>query len=329
LLRQFQKAYADAQIHALAQTVFKSGGDAMRFFNSKFFALAMAAVVATGGLASSAKAEIVYHSADIGISNGTYNLDVNGDGVTDFTIASTFRTGGSCGTGCTLFWSRRLDETPASGNGAIVGPLRSGQEIGPNEVFDGSQAFMSGVSVDRYCRFTCKAETFYLGSWLGKTGYLGLSFQVNGQTYYGWARLSCGGKQLGAAGTGTLLGYAYETIPGKAILAGQTTYIQFTPAGVDFGTVPLGSTASGSVTLANLGPTEVTITNATLTGLNKADFASENGNPPCAGSVAAGGTCTLTLTFTPSILGKEWATYLVYDNTGGTPQKLPLKGTGQ
>lgn len=302
----------------------------MRFFHSKFFALAMAAVMATGGLASSAKAEIVYHSTDIQISYGTYNLDVNGDGMTDFTIASTTRSGGSCGMLCTVLGSTELDETPASGNGAIVGPLKSGQEIGPKEVFDGSGALMSVVEVRRYCHlhpFGCADAIVYGGSWLGRTGYLGLSFQVNGQTYYGWALLSCGGK--GAAGTGTLLGYAYETIPGKAILAGETTYIQFTPARLDFGTVTLGSTASGSVTLANLGPTAVTITNATLTGINKADFANENLNPPCAGSIAPGGTCTLTFTFTPSTLGKEWATYWVYDNTGGAPQKLALKGTTQ
>jgi hypothetical protein len=115
-LRPFQKAYADAQVHALAQTVLKSGGDTMTFFHPKFFALAIAAVVATGALASSAKAEIVYHSADIGIGNGTYNLDVNGDGITDFTIVS----------GGAVSRDFFLAETPAPGNAAIVGPMTRG-----------------------------------------------------------------------------------------------------------------------------------------------------------------------------------------------------------
>jgi hypothetical protein len=46
------------------------------------FAIAIVSILA---LVSSAQGEIVYHSADIII--GTYNLDLNGDGVTDFTIA--------------------------------------------------------------------------------------------------------------------------------------------------------------------------------------------------------------------------------------------------
>jgi hypothetical protein len=55
--------------------------------------------------------------------------------------------------------------------------------------------------------------------------YLGLNFQVNGQTHYGWARLSvllhCG--RGGCSYVVTLTGYAYETIAGNPILAGQTS----------------------------------------------------------------------------------------------------------
>jgi hypothetical protein len=297
----------------------------------KTFAVAIAVMVTVLAV-NPAQAEIVYHSADIGIADGTYNLDVNGDGVTDFTIASTFHWGGgSCGTLCTVVWSRVLNETPASGNGAIVGPLKRGQEIGPNEVFDGNQALMAGVRLEKFCLESCKYISLHLGHWLGKTGYLGLSFQVNGQTYYGWARLSCG-RQLGfagTAGTGTLLGYAYETIPGKAILAGQTSYAWLSSTNLNFGTVPVGTTLSNSITLENLGPSTLTITSASLTGTNAADFASLNGNPPCSGSLAAGAKCVLTFTFTPSIVGKEHATYSVYDDGGGSPQQLPLTGTGQ
>jgi hypothetical protein len=56
------------------------------------------------------------------------------------------------------------------------------------------------------------------GYWkYAQSRYLGVKFQIKGKTHYGWVRLknsSC----LGA----TLTGYAYETIPGKAIKAGQT-----------------------------------------------------------------------------------------------------------
>jgi HYDIN/CFA65/VesB family protein len=293
----------------------------------RMFAIALATMVAAFTLVSPAKAEIVYHSANIGINDGTYNLDLNGDGVTDFTIMSTWRSG-SCGVNC-KYWEISLGETPASGNGAVVGPLKRGDEIGPNQAFDGNAGFMSEYLKKYVCGpKSCGWLYSSWGPWLGQTGYLGLSFQVNGQTYYGWAKLKCPGGKYGG-GQGTLLGYAYETIPGRAILAGETSYIWFTPALLNFGTVTLGTTASAWATLTNLGPTTVTITNAKLAGLHKADFASENGNPPCGDSVAAGATCTLTFTFTPSIAGKERANYLVYDNTGGSPQKLTLVGTGQ
>lgn len=47
--------------------------------------------------------------------------------------------------------------------------------------------------------------------------YLGVAFQIKGKTHYGWMRLS---HSSGAGAT--LTGYAYETIPGKSIKAGET-----------------------------------------------------------------------------------------------------------
>jgi HYDIN/CFA65/VesB-like, Ig-like domain len=285
------------------------------------FAIAIVSILA---LVSSAQAEIVYHPTDIAINGGAYNLDLNGDGVTDFTIAVG---GGGCPP------SAGVSETPASGNGALAGPLTRGAEIGPNQSFDGAEVLLAGVGLKKVW---WGYQPCYFG-WGGgpdpgaKTGYLGLSLQLNGQTYYGWARLQVkwSASKTGTSASAKLLGYAYEDTPGRAILAGETSYVWFTPATLNFGTVTRGNVASGSVTLTNLGSTTLLISNAKVGGINAADFASENGNPPCTGSVAAGATCTLTFTFTPSISGKEIAAYAVYDNSGGSPQKLPLTGTGQ
>jgi hypothetical protein len=48
-----------------------------------------------------------------------------------------------------------------------------------------------------------------------------LKFTIKGKTHFGWARLNLTftSKHLIDA---VLTGYAYETIPGKAIVAGQT-----------------------------------------------------------------------------------------------------------
>jgi hypothetical protein len=74
-----------------------------------------------------------------------------------------------------------------------------------------------------------------LGPWGGvNNGYLGLRFRIHGQVHYGWARLTVyvkGGQSIIAS----LLGFAYETIPGKSIKAGQTNEAKNDFTNGDFG----------------------------------------------------------------------------------------------
>jgi hypothetical protein len=59
------------------------------------------------------------------------------------------------------------------------------------------------------------------GSWVNvNKRYLGLKLKISGKIHYGWARLNV--KIQGSSIVGTLTGYAYETVPGKPIRAGQT-----------------------------------------------------------------------------------------------------------
>jgi hypothetical protein len=64
------------------------------------------------------------------------------------------------------------------------------------------------------------------GPWYGITGYAGLAFARNGKIHYGWAEFTSTGtscdRYYRCSISTTLIGYAYQTIPGKAILAGQT-----------------------------------------------------------------------------------------------------------
>jgi hypothetical protein len=62
--------------------------------------------------------------------------------------------------------------------------------------------------------------------------YLGLKFKIKGKIHFGWARLSVVGRQRITA---TLTGYTYETIPGKAIKAGQTKGTADDPTNSDLG----------------------------------------------------------------------------------------------
>jgi hypothetical protein len=56
----------------------------------------------------------------------------------------------------------------------------------------------------------------------GLMRYLGLKFKIKGKIHYGWARLSVEASNKPYEITAVLTGYAYETIPGKAIIAGAT-----------------------------------------------------------------------------------------------------------
>jgi len=59
------------------------------------------------------------------------------------------------------------------------------------------------------------------GRWANVSGrYLGLKFRIKDKIHYGWARfnVTVGNSRI----TATLTGYAYDTIPNKTIIAGQT-----------------------------------------------------------------------------------------------------------
>jgi len=58
-----------------------------------------------------------------------------------------------------------------------------------------------------------------------KNRYLGLKFVIHGKVHYGWARLSValGHHRQYNDVSGTLTGYAYETIAGQGVTTGQTS----------------------------------------------------------------------------------------------------------
>lgn len=69
------------------------------------------------------------------------------------------------------------------------------------------------------CAASCNSE--HSGNWVNVTNrYLGLKFKIHGKVHYGWTRLSI--EYVNGSFTEPLTGYAYETIPGKSIIAGQT-----------------------------------------------------------------------------------------------------------
>lgn len=97
------------------------------------------------------------------------------------------------------------------------------------------------------------------------------------------------------------------------------------PSTVTFPAQPTGSTSGAqAVALNNTGTVALAIASIAVTG----DFA-ETDN--CGTSVAAGGDCTINITFTPSLTGSRGGTLTVTDNSNGAAgntQSTALSGTG-
>jgi hypothetical protein len=195
------------------KTPAKLSKTAVRRLNS--YALAAGAAAAGAlALAHPAEAKIVYTPAHLVIvSNptGIYNLDLNHDGVNDFAIRDmTFNTGD--------FIHGALSIDPFGKNAVegkgFVYALRRGALIGSKQPFSAPQTMTN-------CVLAATRSLTCFGSWHEATNrYLGLKFHVDGKVHYGWARLSVMTNIAGI--TATLTGYAYETIPNKGIIAGQT-----------------------------------------------------------------------------------------------------------
>lgn len=175
---------------------------------------ATAAGVGMLALVPPSEAKIVYTPAHRVLNGGmSYKLDLNHDGITDFTLRNVKNhVGGvlsvlhAVGNGVSGF---NID----SGTMGYASALRRGALIGTRRYFPGRDMAWVGTTGD--------GGTVSGGSWVNvKNRYLGLKFKINGKTHYGWARLSIAVQNLSI--TATLTGYAYETVAHKPIKAGQT-----------------------------------------------------------------------------------------------------------
>ena len=101
--------------------------------------------------------------------------------------------------------------------------------------------------------------------------------------------------------------------------------------GIAFPTTAAGVTSSSQdVALTNSGNTALTIASAVIGGTNPSDFAISVTS--CGSTLAAGATCTYSITFTPALASTNYAaTLTVTDNSGnvaGSTQSVALTGSG-
>ena len=207
--------------------------DAVHLQLNMYAIAATAAGVGVLALAQPAEAKIIYTPAHKNIGAKTF-LDLNHDGIHDFKFIAS-RTS-HCVGGCTTTGFRHGTAFNSSnakvavygvrprnqiyGQAKYASALPAGVRIGPNGKFPGGNIMAEANAING-------TNEYYKGLWAGTLGgggvthrYLGLRFTIKGKIHFGWARLNVI-MSHGATIQATLTGYAYETIVGKSIKAGQ------------------------------------------------------------------------------------------------------------
>jgi hypothetical protein len=191
---------------------------------------ASAAGVSLLALAQPSAAEIVYTPANATIGRqGSYNLDLNQDGIADFVIgelASTrrFSSVQRLLVGPLLHNSVECIDTLCGSGGTAAAALTRGAEIGQKPRPHGWLPGPALVAFEIRNNGSVGYSTGYTSWHNVRDRYLGLRFHINGEVHFGWARLSVQFQRESAQGPtwlAHLTGYAYETIPNKSIEAGQ------------------------------------------------------------------------------------------------------------
>src|SRR5205814_970612 len=117
--------------------------------------------------------------------------------------------------------------------------------------------------------------------------------------------------------------------PHTAALSGTGVGVaqaSLSPSAVTFGNQNLGTTsAAQTITLSNAGSAALPITSIAATGTNASDFQQTNS---CGASLAAAASCTISVTFTPSVVGARSASITFADSAACSPHTAALTEAG-
>lgn len=147
-----------------------------------------------------------------------YNIDINGDGTTDFILRSNDPR-----------WSFNNSVLiPQNGNslvsmGSYLANMHSGDVVSSS--LDPAYQWSSGQPPLSQLVFLIPGGPVELGNFAyQESGYIGFDVVRNGMNYYGWIEVSSpgqGGLPGDAAMYGELVSWAYQTSPNTPIQAGQ------------------------------------------------------------------------------------------------------------
>ncbi|HVB56997.1 MAG TPA: SBBP repeat-containing protein [Candidatus Acidoferrales bacterium] len=186
-----------------------------------------------------------------------------------------------------------------------------------------SDAFMSELNPS--------GSTLLYSTYLGGSNedYVGgIALDANGNIYLGGGTIStdfpttAGSYQPTA--TSSSVGAFVAKFAFGSTQSGSAASI--TPPNLDFGTVVIGAKSSSQdITLSSTGSAALSISTIGISGANSSDFSQTNN---CGASVAPDTSCTITVTFSPTVTGVMAASVTISDNASNSPQSISLSGTG-
>lgn len=176
---------------------------------------------------SSADAQVVYTNVNPDSTvnmSGFYNLDLNNDGITDFKLvqqSGTLYSFNYYAVGVNPEFS--LNAVDTSGGGGTATAANAGF------VVDGSLQWVDSTAIAGQfppaaaaLGVTVPTLGYNFGNFLGQTGkFLPLRFDVEGDTFYGWARLNVAAD----AKSFTIVDYAYNSFIAGYAITGATVGI--------------------------------------------------------------------------------------------------------
>jgi hypothetical protein len=105
----------------------------------------------------------------------------------------------------------------------------------------------------------------------------------------------------------------------------QSPAVTLSTTNLAFGSQGIGSnSAAQPVVLTNAGSAVLSISSIAITGANANQYSQTNN---CPASLNSGSSCTINVTFSPTVVGTMTANLSITDNAAGSPQLVSLLGT--
>jgi hypothetical protein len=113
----------------------------------------------------------------------------------------------------------------------------------------------------------------------------------------------------------------FEVFPGGGSTGPAGSPLTASPSSLSFGSTAVGGTSTSTVTVSNPGSAAASMSSVGVTG----PFSETNN---CGTSLAAGASCTVSVTFAPTAAGSASGTLSVNSSAPGSPLTVALSGTG-